>query len=503
MPQEGPQEAFLALQDVHIVVYGGQAGGGKTWALLLDPVADINTPGFGAVCFRREAVQITTEGGLWDESGTIYPWLGARSRTSPAHQWIFPGGCKLTFTHLNTEDDKYSHQGGQYPWLGFDELTQFTETQFWYLVGRNRGLTAAPRRIRAGTNPDAGSWVKQLIAPWVDEAYPDRAEAGEILWLVKLDTGYNFFKSKTEAMQFAKVEHQLPDDLLQDCVKSITFIPASVWDNKLLMRSDPGYLANLLSLPEVERRRLLYGDWSILTDRFFSEWMPRTAANTPWHVIPSTTIPKGLRYYLGVDWGFSDPFCALLIGVDANGRQLICREIYVRGVRTVDQGLRMIDLITANELNLRNVLVYAGHDVFSRRLGSDGAYQEPIVQTWFNQGLQVVSAGRDPLPRASKAREMLSDWGPDEGWPDGRPGLQVMDCCTNFIRTIPLLKNNPNRPEEVDTKMEDHAFDAYGHVNTSMPGRPPGSPIPPPPPDRTTWPDPRFVRPREQTEEYI
>lgn len=472
MPQEGPQETFLSLRHVDIIIYGGQAGGGKTWALLLDPVADINDPDFGAVYFRRESTQITNEGGLWDESGKLYPHLQAKSRTSPAHQWIFPSGCKFTFTHLNEEKDKYNHQGGQYPWIGFDELTHFSESQFWYLVGRNRGLCKAKKRIRAGTNPDAGSWVKLMIAPWVDEGYPEPAQAGEILWLVKLDSGYNFFKTKEEAMLFAKQEHHLSDDVLEHSVKSITFIPASVWDNKILMRDDPAYLANLLALPEVERRRLLYGDWNILTDRFFSEWQPKTAAGTPWHVIPTAKIPEGPTYYLGVDWGFSDPFVALLIAVHPDGRQTICREIYERKLKTSDQGQKMLDLLAANKLHPRDVMVHAGHDVFNRRLGSDGAYQEPIVETWFDQGLQVVSSGRDPLARASKAREMLTDWGPDEGWPNGRPGLQVMDCCKNFIRTLPLLKSDEQKPEEVDTKLEDHAYDAWGHVATSSPSRP-------------------------------
>jgi hypothetical protein len=119
-------------------------------------------------------------------------------------------------------------------------------------------------------------------------------------------------------------------------------------------------------------------------------------------------------------------------------------------------------------LKKSEVVVYAGFDVFNRRLTNAGTYDEPIVQTWFNQKLNVVKAGRDPLNRADSMRKHLEDWGSDEEWPEGRPGLQAMDCCRNFIRTMPLLKSDLNNAEVPDTTLEDHAYDAVGHVLTSL-----------------------------------
>jgi hypothetical protein len=477
-PQEGPQTDFLRMTDVDILVYGGAAGGGKSYGLLLEPIYDLQSvPGFGAVCFRRETPDITNEGGLWDTASIIYSFLDAKPRGRPKLQYVFPNKNKITFTHLQNERDKETHQGAQYPDILFDELTHFTETQFWYLVGRNRAPSlpqSVKRRVRATTNPDPGTWVKTFLAPWVDEQWPEeeRAKPGEVLYLVRLESEYNYFKLHKEAMAFAKSELKLPEHEIKNAVKSVSFIPASIYDNKILIKNDPGYLASLLALNKVERERLLRGNWSITEDSFFDMFRQNTDDGKPWHVIPTDSIPEDLNYVMGVDWGFADPFCAVLIGIDKFRRATVCREIYVKRTRTAEQGNMMLEMLEDNGLLQKDVLIYAGHDVFNRRLRSNGEYEEPIVHTWQRMGFRVVSSGKDPLVRASKMREYLSDWGTDDLWEDGKPGIQIMDCCTNGIRTIPSLKCDAKRIEQIDTTMEDHWYDAVGHVLTSMPSKP-------------------------------
>ena len=471
MPQDGPQELFMSMSNVDVVGYGGAAGGGKTWSLLMEPTLNLNDPGWGAVLFRREAKQLSIEGGLWDKSHDVYPIFGGVPTKTPCFAWTFPGGQKFSMYHLSEEDDKYAHQGGEYPWLGFDELTHFTETQFWYLVSRNRSTCGVKPRIRAGFNPDAGSWVKKMFAPWVDDAYADPAESGEVRWLVKTDDGYNYFRTKVLAMAYSKEVNKLPDEIIQHTVKSVSFVEADIYDNKILLESDPGYMANLLAQGEVEKQRLLYKNWNILSARFFMDWMPKTADGKPWNVIPAGPLPGAASYYLCTDWGFSSPWALYLVAILTDGRVIVCREVYGVHRRTSEQGKDMLELLETYNLDTTTTN-YAGHDVFNRRLNSKGEYDEPIVHTWWEQGLNVVMAGRDPLNRASKMREYIADWGPDEGWPDGRPGLQVMDCCTNFIRTLPLLKSDKDNTELVDTTQEDHPYDAVGHLITSLPGRP-------------------------------
>lgn len=504
MPQSGPQTLFLSerLAGVDIVGFGGAAGGGKSWALLLDPIPDMGVKGFQAVIFRRDATQITNAGGLWDASREIYPFVGAKPRETPALQWRFPSGGRISFHHLHSPDDQYAWQGAEICDLEFDELTHFEEDQFWYLISRNRSTCGVRPRTRATFNPDASSWVKLLFAPWVDDDYPDPAGTGEVRYLVRQD-GYHYFQREAEARAYAReVFVELTAEDAEHSVKSVTFVPARLGDNPALMDRNPQYRANLLALSPVERARLLYGDWNILSDRFFEQWRVTTAEGTPWHVIPTDEVPKGRTYYLGVDWGFSDPFACYLLAVAHDGRPMVCREVYERGRLTSEQGELMLAMLADAGLP-KNTLVYAGHDVFNRRLRSSGAYDEPIVLTWQKMGLSVISAGRDPLNRASKTREYLRDWGLDEGWPDGRPGLQVMECCPNLIRTLPLLQSDPLHPEQVDTTQEDHGYDAVGHLLTSLPRRPG-----PPGPDPLTF-DPRSLTrlraeaEREQRQERV
>ena len=242
-PQPGPQFDFLA-SEADIVIYGGSAGGGKSYALLLDPLRHVWNPGFGAVIFRRTSEEIRMEGGLWDEAQNIYPQLGARSRELQL-DFRFPSGASITLDSIQHEQDKLRFQGAQICGLCFDELTHFSESMFFYMLSRNRSTCGRRPYVKATTNPDANSWVKTFLAPWLDREYPNRAESGEIRWFVR-DGGL-----------ISWAPEGTPD------AKSVTFIRASIFDNKRLLERDPGYLSNLRALSLVDRRRLLDGDWDV------------------------------------------------------------------------------------------------------------------------------------------------------------------------------------------------------------------------------------------------
>jgi predicted phage terminase large subunit-like protein len=240
-PQPGPQSQFLATP-ADIAVYGGAAGGGKTFALLLEFLRHVGNPGFNAVIFRRTAEQIRMSGGLWDEASRMYPGVGGRGRDERL-DWRFPSGATIVFDSLQYEKDKLSFQGAQICALGFDELTHFSEGQFFYLLSRNRSTCGVRPYVRATTNPDSGSWVKRFLAPWLSREFDSPAASGELRWFVRDGGSVTWVREGT------------PD------AKSVTFIRASVFDNPALLSRDPGYLANLRSLPLVDRRRLLDGDW--------------------------------------------------------------------------------------------------------------------------------------------------------------------------------------------------------------------------------------------------
>ncbi|NBW16849.1 MAG: terminase, partial [Caulobacteraceae bacterium] len=160
-PQPGYQTIALS-SPADIVIGGAAAFVGKTFALLLDPIRHIGIKGFGGVIFRRTSVQIRNEGGLWDTSTKLYPIVKGDARESSL-DWKFPSGVKISFRHLEYEKNKYDWQGAQIPFLGFDELTHFTESMFFYLLSRNRSACSVKPYVRATCNPDPESWVYKLI----------------------------------------------------------------------------------------------------------------------------------------------------------------------------------------------------------------------------------------------------------------------------------------------------------------------------------------------------
>lgn len=253
-PQAGPQEAYLSTS-ADIAFYGGAAFGGKTFALLLEPLRHTDNPQFGFVIFRRTYPQIENEGGLWDESEEIYIHLNAKPIRSKM-EWRFPSGAKGRFHHMEHEKHKYDHKGGQYTYIGFDQLEDFTEGQFVYLISRNRSMCGVRPYMRATMNPDADSWLVDWIEWYLDDQneYPDPEKAGVVRW----------FMRQEDDLVWADSREDLIDRYGEDAMpKSFTFIPASPYDNPIGLERDPGYMANLKALPRVERERLLGGNWKI------------------------------------------------------------------------------------------------------------------------------------------------------------------------------------------------------------------------------------------------
>lgn len=289
-PQEGPQEAFL-VSEADIVVYGGQAGGGKSWAVIAEALKDVDDPDFGAVIFRRTSKQVLNEGGLWDEASAIFPDFGAKANQADIF-WRFPSGAAVSFAHLEHEKNKLDWQGAQIAYIGFDELTHFTETQFWYMLSRNRSKARARKRIRATCNPDVDSWVAEFIAWWIDQdekllngkpnpnfGLPLTERSGVVRWFVRIQGKLEWADSPGELRE--RFAHLPVSDVEP---KSVTFIPAALSDNKILQEKDPAYRANLLALPLVERERLLGGNWKARGEagKFFNEsWFAQFADRAP------------------------------------------------------------------------------------------------------------------------------------------------------------------------------------------------------------------------------
>lgn len=255
-PQPGPQENFLATE-ADIAFYGGAAGGGKTYGLLLDPLRHVENPLFRGMIFRREFTMLMKPGGIWDEATGLYTQFGAESSKN---YFTFSSGARFQFDHLNEEKDKFNYQGAQLSYIGFDEVTQFSWGQFSYLLSRLRSVSGIRGCIRATCNPDPESWVAEFLEYWIDQnedsptyGLPIKERAGKLRWFIRDGENIIWADSKEELTDLFPDEEPL----------SVTFIPAKVSDNKILLSKDKRYIANLKAMNRVDRGRLLDGNWKI------------------------------------------------------------------------------------------------------------------------------------------------------------------------------------------------------------------------------------------------
>lgn len=240
----------------------------------------MNNSKFHAIFFRRDTKQIRNQGGLWDESLNLYFQLGASPRESVL-DWTFPSGMTVKFAHLEHDKTVQSYQGSAIPFIGFDEVTHFTEKQFFYMLSRNRSLSGVPGYIRATCNPDPDSFVRQLIDWWIDsEGYAIPERSGVLRWFIRRDDHFIWANSREELIK-AYGTQEMP--------KSLTFIPSKLTDNKILMEKDPSYLSNLMALSRVDRMRLLGGNWNVKETSgniFQKEWFPIVEAiPAGWHSV--------------------------------------------------------------------------------------------------------------------------------------------------------------------------------------------------------------------------
>ena len=271
-PQPGPQtEFFTSVAD--IVLVGGSAGVGKSWCLVNEPMRHSHVPGFSSITFRRTSPELTGPGSIWSLAKQTYSqFTGVKLREGNYLDARWPSGAEFVFAHLQHEDDVFSHQSKEYALVQFDELTHFTEQQFFYMMSRNRSTCGVKPYVRCATNPDPDSFVFHFVEWYLDEdGYPDPDKANAVRWFARMGDELVWGASPEELI----VRNP---GLRRRHLKSFSFIPGTLADNKILEEIDPGYRANLELLPRVERERLLKGNWRIRPsagDYYKREWFPR------------------------------------------------------------------------------------------------------------------------------------------------------------------------------------------------------------------------------------
>lgn len=265
-PQSGAQTMFMSTE-ADIAIYAGPRGTGKSYAGLLSILQGCHLPGYGAVVLRRLAPELTGPGSVWDQSQELFSKAGGKSRSAPRLEWVFPqSGASVIFSHLQHESDVKSHQGKQYAQILFEEVTQFTEAQFWGMYASARTTSGVKPFVRCTTNPDPDSFIRLLIDWWIDKAgflIPERS--GVLRWLVRDKTGHIvWFDDRESAVQSYPLSSPI----------SFTVIRATRADNKILLDLDPEYDSRLEALPPTKRAQWLEGNWNVRDqgEMFSREW---------------------------------------------------------------------------------------------------------------------------------------------------------------------------------------------------------------------------------------
>ncbi len=462
-PQPGPQWEFLATP-ADIAIYGGAAGGGKSYALLLDAVRWHRVPGYSAVLFRREFADQTKAGGLWSESIDLYAEMGGKPNASDLQwRWSLPEGGRsvIQFKGLAQESDKLKWQGAQLAFLGFDELTHFTESQFWYLQSRLRSRCGVRPYLRATTNPEPDSWVRRLIDWWIDEhGYPRRDRAGALRWFVR----------KGDDLVWADTAEELIDpEHPKRLPRSLTFIPASLADNPALTSANPDYETTLYSLSAVEQAKLLRGNWNARTDGLaFDHHLRAVAVSAP-------PVPSGVRVLCVDPGGIRNPMGIVVLRVAADEQRRAHVEVIhsqrwwgplveVQGViLDIYRRFRCTELSidNAHTLLVGQLEQLLGADKVSHPRGSESAVWE-----WYTTLRDMVAGGTvriaDDWQTLHEDLERARVVGTEVVLPEYETQMPASDTPRNakihcdeldaLLRSVPMLARYTSRPTVPDTR---------------------------------------------------
>lgn len=427
-------------------LYGGAAGGGKSDCAVAEGLRQVNIPHYRGIILRKTYPQLSE---LIDRSREIYHAAYPEAKfNEQKHCWTFPSGAKIYFGAMQHTKDRTNYQGKRYDYIDFDELTHFTWDEYSYLFSRNRPNGPGTRcYIRAQANPGGigHGWVKERFITAAPPLTPIYEEVNIIF----------------------------PDGHTEKKSRSRIFVPSSVFDNKILLENDPEYITRLASLPENERKALLYGDWDCFSGQVFTEWRDnpdgyKTRVNT--HVIEPFRVPSYWKIYRGFDFGYSRPFSVGWYAADQDGRMYRIREFYgCTGVP--NEGIRMepgqiakkIRQIEAEDPNLRNKKIHgiADPSIFDESRG------ESVAQMMEREGVYFEKADNTRIAGKMQLHNRLAF---DE---NGIPMLYIFSTCRHFIRTVPALVYSSSDVEDIDTDAEDHIYDEVRYVAMEHPISPP------------------------------
>jgi len=434
-PHPGPQTTFCkSWQDE--VLFGGAAGPGKTDCLIMEAARFVDRPQYHGLIARRTFPQLQE---IIDRCHKYYPLIGGEWRAGE-HRWYFPKGGKVSLGHCQNENDHYNYQGKEYQFIGLDEAGQFLPKQILYLFSRIRaGGENLPKRMRYASNP--GGPGHQFLK--------DRFRIGE------------YPEGHVTQWEDVKVEIA-PNVIIEERISRV-FIPGRLSDNPSLLVNDPGYVARLMQLPEIERMRLLKGIWDAFEGQAFIE------LNYETHGADEFDIPPEWPRYRSFDWGYSAPFSVGWWAVDYDNKLYRYREWYGGKKDEGRQkyvGLRMSATEIARgiiereaEERQHGIRVNPGPADPSiwnqRRDPRTGVIGPSVADEMLHEGITWLRGDND---RVLGRQQLHSRLQPDN---DGAPRMFIFKTCKDWWRTIPLLRESQRNPEDIEQggDIEDHQYD--------------------------------------------
>lgn len=442
-PQPGPQTALIQCP-IKEIFFGGARGGGKTEGSIGDWLEHSAAWARGAngVFFRREEKQLDEVVARTDE---LFGQIGAKFSKQKS-TWLMKNGARLKFRYLERDKDAEAYQGHSYTRIYIEEATNFPSfSPIKKLFAALRSARGVPVGMRLTGNPGGPGHA------WVFHRYIEPAPQG-----------------------FTVLEDTIEVDGFQPMTSQRVFIPSKLKDNRLLMENNPEYVANLATAGSAALvRAWLLGDWNSPVGAYFTQFSRNR------HVLPArfaALIPADALRFGSLDWGYAAPFSFGMWAVSdgswglPRGALVRYKELY-GSTGKPNEGLRMDAAQVAQAISAcraRDDLVYIAADpsMFKRDGGPSNA------ETFAANGVMLRKADNARLNGWDRVRQHLNGWlGPDQDRPtsDLPPLLYLLDCCKDTIRTLESVPADPDKPDDVDTKAEDHAVDDLRYGIMSRP----------------------------------
>jgi hypothetical protein len=448
-----PRQGDILRSPATEILYGGAAGGGKSFGLRALAILWASAfAGLQVYLFRRISEDLTKNHmeGPKGFRALLAPWVDAGLVEIVETEIRFKfNGSKIFLCHCHEEKDRYKYQGAEIHVLLIDELTHFTEVIYRFLRSRVRmvgmnlpeAVKARFPRIVCGSNPGnvGHQWVKRTF---IDNARPN------VIRKVSPDEGG----------------------------KLRQFIPAKLVDNPSLLVDDPTYRDTLKGLGSAALVKAMEdGDWEAIEGAYFDCW------DSARHVIKPFPLPAHWARFRSFDWGSAKPFSVgwwAVVSEDTTteegvtlpkGCLLRYREWY--GKRSDNVGLKLRDAEVAQQILVRQDT----EEKFTYSVADPAIFKEDggpsIAENMHNAGVTFRRADNARLAGWAQVRARLI------GDNDGNPMIACFDTCMDSKRTIPALMHDDAKPEDVDTDLEDHAADDWRYACMSRPWAKP-KPIP-------------------------